>query len=106
MESLAPCGPTLAEGLEGGISTPGFLRVAGVVQGVTVLSERLIARSMRDAWERYGVRLEGSAAVGLALASSPNTRVPTLPGDTVIVLTGRNVDDETHQRVVAGWGPC
>ena len=106
VKALAPSGPTLAEGLEGGISTSAFARVSGVVQGVTVVSEAQIEAAMRDAWRRLGLRLEGSAAVGLAMALSRDGQEPTVSGDTVIVLTGRNVDDRVFHRVVGGMGPC
>jgi threonine dehydratase len=88
-----PCEqPTLAEGLEGGISKAGFERAAGVIAGVVVVDEASIARAMLHANDEMGLRIEGSAAVGLAAVQSGWS-----PGGAVIVLTGRNVDDERFE---------
>jgi threonine dehydratase len=86
-----PCEhPTFAEGLEGGISRAAFERAAGVIAGVVVVDERSIARAMVFANDQMGLRIEGSAAVGLAAVQSG---WPSGEG-AVVVLTGRNVDDD------------
>jgi len=105
VEALEPNGPTLAEGLEGGISLGGFARVAPVVAGVSVVSEREIASAMNQLWQTLGIRVEGSAAAALVpvIAECPK---PSFNGDLVVVLTGRNVDEDVFRRVADGAGPC
>lgn len=88
IESMHARELTLAEGLEGGVTRAGFERARRALAGVFVVSETSIARAMIFAREQWGVVVEGSAAVAL---------VPFLEGDpraddSVIVLTGRNVD--------------
>lgn len=105
VETLEPSGPTLAEGLEGGISARSFARTAKVVGGVSVVTERDVADAMHKLWQLFGLRVEGSGAAALApllLARKP----AQVEGDLVVVLTGRNVDDEVFRRVVDGRVAC
>ena len=103
--------PTLAEGLEGGISERGFARARAVCAGALVVSEAAIEGAMRALYTQMGLVVEGSAAVGVAalatragqdaLASALGGR----DGDVVVVVTGRNVDaaraaDVVRQRPV------
>jgi threonine dehydratase len=83
--------PTLAEGLEGGISVAAFARARAVVAGVLALDEPAIAEAMRYAKNELGITIEGSAAVALApiLLGVPDA---LRGGDLVVVLTGQNVD--------------
>jgi threonine dehydratase len=93
---LAPSGPTLAEGLEGGISKRAFERAREAIAGVVVVTEEEIAGAMRYACREMGLVIEGSAAVALApvLQGLPEA-VPRGGGqDVLVVLTGRNVDRE------------
>jgi threonine dehydratase len=99
VERLRASEPTIAEGLEGGISKRGFERAREAIAGVIVADEAEIATAMTYAYREFGLALEGSAAIGL---------VPLLYGlpevvrasrreeetDLVVVLTGRNVDYE------------
>ena len=93
--------PTLAEGLEGGISFDGFARASASVAGVLVVDEADIAHAMAYGFKDLGLVLEGSAAVALVpvLRGLPERM---RSGDVVIVLTGRNVDQERLDRVLAG----
>jgi threonine dehydratase len=92
--------PTLAEGLEGGISVDAFARARAVVAGMLAIDEDAIARAMRFAQAELGVTIEGSAAVALAplLTGLPrllllqNETPSSSSSDLVVVLTGRNVD--------------
>jgi threonine dehydratase len=99
-------GPTLAEGLEGGLPERAFARAAGVVAGVAVVSEESVAAAMRFAFRELGLVLEGSAAVALVpvlegraaelagglAAASGTSDASASSADVVCVLTGRNVD--------------
>lgn len=93
--------PTLAEGLEGGVSAEAFARACASLEGVVVVSEASIARAMREAAASLGLVLEGSAAcalVPLLLAGDVVAR----EGDVVVVVTGRNVDSSRLASVLAG----
>ena len=91
VEHFVPTSPTLAEGLEGGISKRAFANAKQVVAGVVVVSEENIGHAMAYAAKELGLVLEGSAATALAVALEklPNE---ILGGDVVVVLTGRNTD--------------
>ncbi len=93
--------PTLAEGLEGGISESGFARARDQVAGVLVVTEAVIARAMAFAFRELGLALEGSAATALVpiLAGLPAPLPRKSAVDVVVVLTGRNVDRERLLRV-------
>lgn len=93
VETLPPA-PTLADGLEGGISKSAFERARSVVSGVLVVTEDDIARAMVAAHRQLGLTIEGSAAAALAsvLGPLPDAMHPAAGGDVVVVLTGRNVD--------------
>jgi threonine dehydratase len=100
VERLATGGRTLAEGLEGGITREAFARARAAVAGVVVATEDQIAAAMAHAYREMGLVLEGSAAVALApvLYGLP----PALRGgDLVVVLTGRNVDRDRLESVLA-----
>jgi threonine dehydratase len=100
VERLATEARTLAEGLEGGIAPDAFARARLAVAGVVVATESHIASAMAHAYREMGLVLEGSAAVAL---------VPVLyglpagltGGDLVVVLTGRNVDRDRLEEVLA-----
>ena len=91
VEKFLPTMPTLAEGLEGGISKRAFDRARQVVAGVVVVDESCILHAMKYAVKELGLVLEGSAAAALAaiLEGAPNE---LRGGDFVVVLTGRNTD--------------
>jgi threonine dehydratase len=99
---LAPA-ETLAEGLEGGISRAAFARARAVIDTALVCTEAEIASAMRWGFFELGLVLEGSAAVSLVpwLAPEPALRTSSTESDTVLVLTGRNVDPERLVRVVS-----
>lgn len=100
IERLTSSQRTLAEGLEGGISADAFARARAAVAGVIVVSEEQIAAAMVHAYRDMGLVLEGSAAAALvpALCGLPD---PARGGDLVVVLTGRNVDSERLEGLLA-----
>ena len=60
-----------------------------------LVSEREIAYAVRD-YADAGIRVEGSGAASLA-----GFRNLTPDGEpTVLIVTGRNIDDELHRRCV------
>ncbi|MDH5493744.1 MAG: pyridoxal-phosphate dependent enzyme [Myxococcales bacterium] len=82
--------PTLAEGLEGGMSQTTFHHVRAAVEGVELVSEAAIAAAMDFARRRLGLVVEGSGAVGLAWALERAGRLPG-QGPIAIVVTGGNL---------------
>jgi threonine dehydratase len=94
--------PTLAEGLEGGVSERTFAIVREALAGLVLVPEEGILRAMRWAYWRGGLILEPSAATALAAVlegkiGGPGRRV-------VCLLTGSNVDPDLLDRALAG-GP-
>jgi threonine dehydratase len=62
---------------------------------MTMVSERAIARAVGD-FQRAGIRVEGSAASALAAFR----QLAPEEGATVLIVTGRNIDDDLHRRAV------
>lgn len=91
-------GPTYAEGLEGGVAESTFAICRRELVGVPLVSEAAIARAMTHARRAHGMRLEGCAAVVLAAVDEG---VVPCDEDTVVVLTGSNVDDAVLDRAAA-----
>jgi threonine dehydratase len=69
------------------------LRVTNVP--MRMVSERGIAKAVRD-YAAAGIRVEGSGAASLAAFREMEPRVEP----TVLILTGRNIDDDLHRRCV------
>ncbi|HSY25397.1 MAG TPA: pyridoxal-phosphate dependent enzyme [Polyangiaceae bacterium] len=92
--------PTLAEELREGVSTAAFERAREAIAGVCIVSEAQIAAAMGYAYGDMGLVLEGSAALALApvLFGLPEG---LRGGDMVVVLTGRNIDPDRLDGVLA-----
>jgi threonine dehydratase len=87
---------TFADGLAVRVAVP--LAVQELVRleiPFVQVSERAIARGV-GAFAAAGLRVEGSAAA--ALAALDEVDVPD--GPVVLIVTGRNIDDELHRRAV------
>jgi threonine dehydratase len=87
---------TFADGMAVRVAIPlavEEIRRLGSVPMVMV-SERAIARAVGD-FARAGIRVEGSGAAALAAL-----RELPLADPTVLIVTGRNIDDELHRRAV------
>ena len=85
---------TFADGMAVRVAIP--LAVDELVElGVPIVevSERAIARAV-GAFDRAGIRVEGSAAAPLAALEL----LEPVDGPTVLIVTGRNIDDELHRR--------
>jgi threonine dehydratase len=95
--------PTLAEGLEGGVSETTFAIVRDEVARMDAVSERAIADAMRFAHVSLDLDLEGSAAVAiawvLAHAAEIGSEVET---PLVAIASGGNVDAERLRTIVGG----
>jgi threonine dehydratase len=87
---------TFADGMAVRVAIP--LAVEEMRRGgypMMMVSEREIAHAVRD-YEAAGIRAEGAA--GSALAAY--RRLPPEREPVVLIVTGRNIDDDLHQRCV------
>jgi threonine dehydratase len=109
---VAAAAPVMADSFDAGRPVPGdssntfadgmAVRVAipyavGVLNEVAThmlrVSERELAQAV-GAFAAAGIRVEGSGAAGLAALP----HVPDLNGPIVLVVTGRNIDEELHEQ--------
>jgi threonine dehydratase len=91
---------TLADSLGGGIGLENrynFAMCRDLLDDVVLLSEDEIAEGIRHAFGAEGEIVEGAGAVGIAalLAKKVDVR-----GPTVVVVSGRNIDEALHRRIV------
>jgi threonine dehydratase len=85
---------TFADGLAVRVAIPLAVNVLGeVANRMLLVSEREIARAV-GAFADAGLRVEGAAGAGLAALS----QLADVEGAIVLVVTGRNIDDELHAR--------
>jgi threonine dehydratase len=87
---------TFADGMAVRVAIP--LAVEEMRRGgypMMMVSEREIAHGVRD-YAAVGIRVEGAAASALAAYR----RLPPEQEPMVLVVTGRNIDDELHRRCV------
>ncbi len=87
---------TFADGMAVRVAIPFAVSVLGeVASRMLLVSERAIARAV-GAFDRAGIRVEGSPAAALASLG----QIDDLEGPVVLVVTGRNIDEELHRRAV------
>lgn len=87
---------TFADGLAVRVAIPLAVEILGrVVDRIELVSEREIARAI-GRYADAGIRVEGAAAAALAAL----TRGAEPPGPVVLVVTGRNIDEELYRRAV------
>jgi threonine dehydratase len=91
---------TLADSLGGGIGLENgytFAMCRDLLDDVVLLTEEEIAEGIRHAFTAEGEVVEGAGAVGIAalLAKKVDVR-----GPTVIVVSGRNIDEALHASIV------
>ncbi len=93
IERMTATGPTLAEGLEGGVSVSTYEAARAAGARVQTVSERRIAEAMVWAHRHLGWTLEGSAAAALAWVLAHREALPS-ERPSVLVSTGGNVDPD------------
>ena len=96
-----PAGPTLADGVAGGIGAIAFDH-RDLVDDVVNVTEDEIADAMVALLAADQVVAEGAGAVGIAALRSGKV---TAPGPTVAVVTGGNVDADVLARLLAARQP-
>jgi threonine dehydratase len=87
---------TFADGMAVRVAIPlAVEEMSRAGMAMTMVSERAIARAVGD-FAAQDIRVEGSAAAGLAAfrALEPEDE------PTVVIVTGRNIDDDLHRRAV------
>jgi threonine dehydratase len=85
---------TFADGLAARVAVPYAVDVLQrVATSMLLVSERAIARAV-GAFAAAGIRVEGSAGAGLAALD----QLDAVEGPIVVVVTGRNIDDELWRR--------
>jgi threonine dehydratase len=101
-ESSRACSPvdsgmaaTFADGLAVRVAIPlAVAELNPLVQRFELVSERELARAV-GAFAEVGIRVEGAAAAPLAVALRER-----LPRPVVLIVTGRNIDEELWRRAV------
>lgn len=93
---------TLADSLGGGIGLANrvtFPLCRDLLDEIVLLSEAEIAAGIRHAKREEGEIVEGAGAVGIAalLAGKVSPR-----GPTAIIVSGGNIDEAVHRRIVSG----
>ena len=87
---------TFADGLAVRVAIPEAVALLDrVVDRMLLVSEREMAHAIA-AYSRAGIRVEGAAAS--ALAALP--QLSDVAGPIVLIVTGRNIDDELHRRAL------
>ena len=97
--------PTLADSLGGGIGLDNqhtFNLVRDYVDDSILVSEQEIAEAIRHAYFKEQFIVEGSGSVGVAAALAGKFRDT---GKTAIVVSGRNIDMQTHLNLMNGIMP-
>jgi threonine dehydratase len=88
---------TFADGLAVRVAIPFAVdALASAADRMLLVSERELALAV-GAYEGAGLRVEGAAAAPLAALS----QIEPLEGPIVLIVTGRNIDDDLHARAVA-----
>lgn len=93
-----PAGPTLADGLAGGIGRIVFDHRALIDEVVNVTEDRIRA-AIRSLHHEEGVRAEASGAI--ARAALDLEECDDWPEPIVCVITGGNIDDSVFETIVA-----
>ena len=87
-------GATIADGLAVRVAIPYTVaRVQPVVERMIRVSEQELAHAI-GRFARAGIRVEASTAAALAALA----HLPAIPEPIVLIVTGRNIDDELFRR--------
>jgi threonine dehydratase len=92
---------TLADSLGGGIGLENrhtFAMCRDLLDDVVLLSEEEIAEGIRHAFVAEGETVEGAGAVGIAALLAKKVE---LSGPTVVLVSGRNIDEALHRRIAS-----
>jgi len=86
--------PSLADGLAGAVQEESLTipMVKKFVDDMITVTEDEIGHAVVYAWEKYGERIEGSAAAALAAVITGKVKSPA-----VVVISGGNIQPEVHE---------
>ena len=89
---------TLADGLSGPVEPNAITipLIRSYADDFLLVTEDEIRKAIIFAWEHYGEYIEGSAAAALAVALFKDISKPA-----VVILSGGNIDPETHQQIIS-----
>jgi threonine dehydratase len=90
--------PTIAEGIEGGVSESTYRLGLEFIDDVVTVPEASIARAVAETKRREGMAVEGSAAA--AVAAVVEGRIPRNLGRIAVVLTGGNIDPARLEKLL------
>lgn len=91
-------GPTIAEGLEGGVSDNSVALCQRHVARVEIVAETSLREAIRLLARAHGLVVEGSGAAGVAALLE--RRLPPGSGELCVVLTGRNIDRDRLREIL------
>jgi len=94
-----PPAPTVADGLQGGVSATSAALCARHLHSIEVVREESLREAIRLVHREHGMAIEGSAAAGIAALLEG--KVMPGKGPICIIVTGGNIDDERLARVLA-----
>ena len=97
-----PSVPTLADGLAGGIDEFALDVGKHAVDEMVLVTEAEIEHAIAWLARHEGVIAEGAAAVGVAAVLAG--KQTSTPAPLVAVITGRNIDPRTHERILRDRG--
>jgi threonine dehydratase len=100
VDGEGPEAATLADELSAPMSEDMLRCAQATLAGIGLVTETEIAAAMAHAYRDLGLVLEGTAAMALAPAVF-GLPPPLCGGDLVVVLTGRNVDPDRLDQVLA-----
>lgn len=92
--------PTIAEGLEGGVSPSTAALCRRLLAGVEIVSEASLREAVRAQVREQRVVIEGSGAAGVA-ALLEGKLIPGT-GPVCVVISGRNIDRDRLREIVLG----
>jgi threonine dehydratase len=93
-------GPTLAEGLEGGVSERTFRMAQDYCPDITLVSELGIRKAIAYAYRTLGLTIEASAAVPLAALLEGTLPLPSRR--VVLIITGGNIEPDLLDQLLTG----
>lgn len=95
--------PTLAEGLEGGVSERTFRMAQDYCPDIALVSELSIRKAVAYAYRTLGIMVEASAAVPLAALLEGTLSLPSRR--IVLVITGGNIEPDLLDQLLTGTSP-
>jgi threonine dehydratase len=90
--------PTIAEGLEGGVSERAYERGLKYIDDMVVVKESHLKKTVAEMLRRHRVAIEGSAAVGPAAILEK--LIPQGFKRICVVITGSNIDTQRLREII------